>query len=184
MKADLRKSRQCRQPLKAMIEVAGINWRSDSCGKDQAPFLPSPPCKPLLLSLPFLVDVEHRHCHCGSLMVIRLFFVLGSTRHGLPSMRCNLAPTDRKPVHRSTSFHRSPRISPWRNPSATATVKSASWRFPLINRRQERANLLRRVRRDLRVRHLGGSARAAALRATRASRRAWLSPFLSTARQY
>lgn len=181
MKADLRKSRQCRQPLKAMIEVAGINWRSDSCGKDQAPFLPSPPCKPLLLSLPFLVDVEHRHCHCGSLMVIRLFFVLSSTRHGLPSMRCNLAPTDRKPVHRS--FHRSPRISPWRNPSATA-VKSASWRFPLINRRQERANLLRRVRRDLRVRQLGGSARAAALRATRASRRAWLSPFLSTARQY
>jgi hypothetical protein len=36
-----------------MIEVAGINWRSDSCGKDQAPFLPSPPCKPLLLSLPY-----------------------------------------------------------------------------------------------------------------------------------
>ena len=58
----------------------------------------------------------------GSLRVRRLFSVLGSTNTNLPSCFWSAPFTLSVPASRLTSVQRRPRASPWRNPTARATV--------------------------------------------------------------
>ena len=84
----------------------------------------------------------------GMLMVRRLRSVFGSPNRGLRPARSSVCCTDSTPSSRSTSCHRSPRASPWRNPSPNRD-RDQALQAMVGDGREKRARLLGRERLDL-----------------------------------